>query len=396
MYKRKYSIGSIEKRGENSYRFIVQINGERYTQPIKIPKMTKRKRVDLLNRELDKYIDSIFADHAKRENSSKFSEFTEMWLKLIKNSIGIITWEKYESTVRNHLNPYFKDDYLSDIGKLEIKVFENYLLTGDSRKDGKEGPLSAVSVLDIHRLMYHIFNDAVAWEKLDKNPMKNMKAPRCVQEESDAYDIDEVENLLQILQDQPLTWKLLVYLPLFGSLRRGEVLGINIKDIDFERNTISINQSYVLSREKGPILKETKGKRTRVIRLPQFVMDACKEKIKENQMNKVKNGLHWDNSGPLFPGDDYVSRMYPTTPSAIWEKIRNRNDLRKLTYHELRHTSASLLLRYGIDLPSVSYTLGHASVKITSDVYSHVLDSGLEKISNIFDKFDPKLAENKK
>ena len=160
----------------------------------------------------------------------------------------------------------------------------------------------------------------------------------------------------------------MVYISFYTGARRGEVLALRWKDIDFENNIINIVQNKI-RKVDGTKIKETKNKRSRNFVAPQILMT----KIKEIYNNQNK--------------DDLIFDYYPATYTKMWQKFIKRNNLKYITLHDLRHTNGSILASKGVDIVTIAKRLGHLPAT-ASAYYLHAVSEedkkASEKLDNLF------------
>ncbi|EAD3413393.1 site-specific integrase, partial [Listeria monocytogenes] len=191
--------------------------------------------------------------------------------------------------------------------------------------------------------------------------------------------------------------QLMIKLALYCGLRRGEVIGLTTKDMNYNKNTINVYRAVIKSASEGIKLDETKNKRKRIVPAPAGLMEEIKELAKEKQKNKDKLGLLWkgtkdldgktvilifshDNGTPFTPAS--VTRMF----NRFLEKEEN-NDLTKISFHDLRHSAASFLLEQGINVKVIQNILGHSDIKVTLNTYAHITEDGYSEAAKTFDNF---------
>lgn len=182
----------------------------------------------------------------------------------------------------------------------------------------------------------------------------------------------------------------MVVLALATGLRRGELLGLEWKDVNFENNVIEVRQTSQYLPEKGTFTKEPKTEESaRVIAVPASVMELLRQHKAEQAQEKLKAGDFWHDTNRLFTTWD-GRPMHPDTISKWFSKFLRKHGLPPIYFHALRHTSATLLIAEGISLKNVSTRLGHTDISTTGNIYAHALRSvdqeAAEKLDNILSK----------
>jgi len=259
--------------------------------------------------------------------------------------------------------------------------------------NGKPAPLASSTIQHHHRLLHTILETAVRWQYLRDNPANRLEPPKVERKEARYFNVEQAQILVEALESEPIKYKTLIILTLYGGLRVGEVLGLEWKDIDFKNRTIEIKRSsqYV---DRKIITKSPKTETSyRLVTYPKSVMALLKEYRLWWQGEKAKCGkINWHDTDRLFVKWN-GEPMHPTTPSKWFlqfirrhnEKIANDEKLsseekEKLllpenNFHSLRHTSATLLISQGHDIKTISARLGHSTAATTLNVYSHFLRS---------------------
>lgn len=198
-------------------------------------------------------------------------------------------------------------------------------------------------------------------------------------------------------------------LALLSGFRRGEMIGLNWEDIDFDNRTIAIHKAMALS-ESGQYMKDPKtAKGFRTIKLPTVCFDLLKEWKSETKTICLTLGSAWEgyrgkdfDRNPVFIQTDTGRRMNVQTPTAKFRKIlkaynatvSEEDQLPLIRLHDLRHTNASYLVASGVDFETVANRLGHSRASFTLDVYGHALPENDEKASDALeDMFTKKIAK---
>jgi integrase len=269
---------------------------------------------------------------------------------------------------------------------IDVKVDDLFILKGNP------APLSDQTIKHHHRLIHAILETAVRWQYLKDNPASRIDAPKVEKKEARHFDEEQTMILLEALENEPLKYKTIILLTIYGGLRAGEVLGLEWNDIDFNKRIIEIKRSsqYV---DKKIITKSPKNETScRLVTYPQIIMTLLKEYKVWWQGEKSKCVDKWHKTDRLFVQSEGLP-MHPTTPSKWYlQFIRRHNEkvkhdeklteedkeiliLPEVNFHGLRHTSATLLISQGHDIQTVAARLGHSTASTTLNIYSHALRS---------------------
>ena len=262
--------------------------------------------------------------------------------------------------------------------------------------------LSAKTILHHHRLISTILAQATRDRLIPFNPAdKNyMKAPRVDRDEAAFLDDEQTREVLRKLDKEPLKWKTAMYLLIYSGMRRGELMGLEWKDIDFVHKVIRIRNTSQCVKGMGIVTKCPKTATSiRTIKLADCVFDVLKEYRREWQFMKKVLQETWkdeieitliDGSRKIIRNDRVFIKedSTPMHPDSITEWVRKfvqKNDLPYFSPHSLRHTHATLLIAEGVNIPTVSRRLGHSSIATTTKVYLHAIQSADEIASDVLE-----------
>ena len=217
--------------------------------------------------------------------------------------------------------------------------------------------------------------------------------------EKDIYTLEEVAQLFQLLETAPLKYRTFFTLAIYSGFRRGEMLGLEWKDIDWEHNVISVRRTSNYTASKGIYTDTTKTKKSqRSLKFPQSVMDLLREYKAEQDEERIKLGTKWQDYDRLFVKWD-GRPMNNNTPYFWLKEFCEENNFRFCDIHSLRHFYASALINEGVDAAAVSGALGHSTITTTTSIYCHVFNQAQARagdaIASVLDfkKHDTEIAE---
>ena len=311
-------------------------------------------------------------------DSTTVGELLDAWLKTKAGEITSNSFNDYGVTIRLHLKP--------DLGAIKLQALSAAKLNAQYIEWRERGKSEHV-IRGAHLRLSQALDYAVATKLLLHNPCKSVKPPRVSRPKFDHWTPVEAAQFLKFAKGDYLypLWELL----LREGMRRGEALGLRWGDIKFDRGTAHIVQTVIPDKtNRGAAMIQNRTKTaagSRTVRLSSETIAALKEHRRKQVASQLA-ALDWNdldlvlatpNGMPINP--DNVDRSFGS--------IIRTAGLKRIKVHELRHTSATLLLLAGIPAKVVSEKLGHASIAITLDTYSHVLpdmqDEATSRMSEI-------------
>ncbi|KON90220.1 integrase [Sporosarcina globispora] len=387
-------MASIQKRGGNSFLLVVETGydakGKRKkrTKTIRVEdksllKTTKKLR-DYLESELHKFRIEVEAGEYIAPEKMTLNNFVVDWEeKYAVKELAETTLSNYLSHIKNHILPVIGYMRIDQIKPMHIIN----LLDDMKRKNDSEKALSERTKQDTYLVLRNIFERAIEWEVIKSNPVKNVKKPKALEDrEVKVYDEDEVESLFVAAENEPFHWRMFLTLALAAGLRRSECLGLEWSKVDLNKGTIDITQVITKGRNGRPIIKGPKSKNSkRIISLPSSVVEEMKvfhlhwKKEKMRSEKWTEEDYNW-----VFCNID-GTHYYPDTPTTWWKRFSERVNVRYITLHDLRHTSATLLINQGVHAKIISERLGHSDIRITMNTYGHVLRKADQEAANKLD-----------
>lgn len=233
--------------------------------------------------------------------------------------------------------------------------------------------LSSRTIAHHHRLISALLTAAVQWQLIESNPAKRLKPPKVEKSHAKFYDNEDVVKMFECLENEPLQYKVMIYITIYGGLRLSEMVALEWSDIS--GNILSINKARQYISGKGCFEKSTKtNSSNREITLPNNVISLLEEYHTWQNEEQNKLGDLWKGSNKLFTQTDGTP-IFPSRPTVWFRTFLKRHNLPPITFHQLRHTNASLLVSLGVDITTVSKRLGHSRTSTTLDIYAHSIKS---------------------
>ncbi len=323
-------------------------------------------------------------DEVKRQFEERYSTpagdmlfviYIKQWLEKKKPLIQLSTWEGYEIYVTRHIIPYFEPLKLSlrDLRPQHIKEYYEFKYT-KGRLDGKPGGLSIASIKKHALVIKEALSDALVGEYIARNPATGVKLPakEISTREKTFLDAEQANQMLKAFNGHPL--QALVYVALYYGLRRSEILGLRWSAVDFEQGTITINHTVVKNRtivRKDTTKNQSSHHTYLLIDDVRKVLLAQRERQAQNKKDFGSSYIEsdyiftWQN-GRLFR-PDYVTKGF--------QKVLKKHGVPMMRFHDLRHSTASILYDKEWDLKDSQSWLRHASIEMTGDIYTHITEA---------------------
>jgi integrase len=236
-------------------------------------------------------------------------------------------------------------------------------------------------VLHHHRVLREALNLAVKWQLMPRNPADAVEPPKPQRKEMRALDDAQMAWLLEVARGT--RFHLPVLLAIAAGMRRGEFLALRWTDADLTKVTVMVNRSIKQTNE-GVKFKSTKGERGRLVILPSIMIDALKDHLTMQEQQKARLGDLYIETGLICAREDGAI-WRPDTFTSDFSDLADRAGLHGVRLHDMRHSHATQLLLQGVNPKIVNERLGHSTVGITLDSYSHVLPGMQEQAATKVD-----------
>ena len=306
------------------------------------------------------------------------STYLNTWLSnYAKVNVKASTYAQYEAIVKKRLIPWAGGCDIKSITPMQIDEFYATLLQ-QGRADGKGG-LSAKSVLYIHRVLNEALGHAVQKGLLVKNPLLSVtNIPKAKKFKASAYSAEEIRSLLEAAAAESSFWQAAIALAAICGLRRGECLGLKWSKIDFDNQSITIDEQVIDIHHKIHFSTPKSTESIRTIHAPTEVFAILKRRKEELDQHKEWLGSAYD-AHDLVLCRGNGSSIRPGNFTKAFKDFLARHNMRTIRFHDLRHSCASLMLQSGVAMKTASEILGHSSIAITADLYTHVMQKTKEE-----------------
>ena len=267
--------------------------------------------------------------------------------------------------------------YCARVRASRIEEADSAASAGFYKKKLDEG-FSATTVVYLHNVLHKALDTAVKWELVAKNVCDLVTPPRQKPFEAQALMLEQVQKLLAVTQGHHM--EALFKLALATGMRRGELMGLKWQDIDFNKGVLQVRRilSRIPTKLPGKGYEEAEPK-TQKSKRSIIIAPIALEALKQHRLRQLEAKLK---AGSLWQEHDYVfctsvgTHLNPSKDILDQLKLLlKKAGLPDIRFHDLRHSTATLLLSVGVHPKVVQEILGHSQISMTLDVYSHVLPS---------------------
>lgn len=297
-----------------------------------------------------------------------FADYIEQWLEGAKPTIAVATYASYCSMVKRVIAPYFRERRITLQGLTPKDIQDFYL--------EKLKTVSASSVIHYHANIHRALKHAVKLDLIPTNPADKVDRPKKDRFIGSFYDAEEVNKLFEVSKGTKLEFPILF--GAFYGLRRSEALGLKWDAIDFENDSITIRHTVTSVTLDGKVqlvaADTTKTKSSlRTLPLVPFVKERLLVLKKEQENNRRLCGRSYHKQ---FAGYVCINEMgdliKPHYVTEQFPKLLDANGLRRIRFHDLRHSCASLMLANGVPMKQIQDWLGHSDFSTTANIYAHL------------------------
>jgi integrase len=298
------------------------------------------------------------------------AEFLLDWLEQSAPTRRATTSVLYDRFVRQHIVPHLGEILIRNLAPADIRAWHTVLLRKAKRWGG--APLSPTTVRTTHRILRRALQDALRWELIDRNPCDAVIAPRRAATEMRAWTAAESRRFLVHVEEDRLAamWRLFVA----TGMRRGEVAGLRWIDVDLAAARLSVRSTRVLVYGAVQVIEPKTPRSRRVVALDPGTVASLAAHRERQAVARARAADLWEETGYVFARED-GRPIDPDRITHLFGLAVVASGLPRIRLHDLRHTAATLALGAGIHPKVVSERLGHSSITITLDTYSHVLPS---------------------
>ena len=296
-------------------------------------------------------------------------QFLEKWLEHIKPNVAPRSHQRYEDLALKNIAPLLGDVILTKLQPIQISgAYAKAVASG--RRDGKGG-LSARTVHHMHRVLRAALGKAVKWNLLIKNPcdmLERKDRPKIERKPVAVMDATDTVKMLEAARGA--RWFIPMLLGSTCGIRRGEIVALRWRNVNFETGQLAVSHS-IEQTKKGCREKETKGSKCRTVAIPSLLIDELKAWRAQQAQELLRLGIRPDGDTRIVTKLDGSSPNPQSLTDVVSRFMKAQGSTLRL--HGLRHSHASHLLAENVHPKIVQERLGHHSIAVTMDTYSHLM-----------------------
>lgn len=347
--------------------------GKRKTKSIStgLPIKGNKRRAEAMLMEMRKNFENgIVTKDIGQKGDILFADFLLDWLEMMRNSLEVTTYASYAKAIKNRIAPYYSERQikLKDLTPKDIQDYYQYGLNVEK--------VSANTVIHRHANIRKALQYALRTGLIDYNPADRVERPRKEKYHAAIYNDQELDTLFKIVKGKKI--ELAIILGAFYGLRRSEVVGLKWDAIDFERKTLTIKHTVTEVTLDGKVLvvdkerTKTKASHRTLPLVAPFEELLYRMKADQERNRKLCGGVYCTKYLDFIYVDELGERIKPNYITQHFSIVIKNNGLKKIRFHDLRHSCASLLYANGVSLKEIQEWLGHSDISTTSNIYTHL------------------------
>jgi integrase len=288
--------------------------------------------------------------------------FLARWLEHSRSQVSPRSWQRYCELVRVNINPLLGATPLAKLQPAAISSAYTKALGG----------LSPSSVGFMHRILRQALQQAVRWQILVRNPADLVRPPRVEKRKSPTLTAEQAAQLLGALAHSRVYWPTMIALA--TGMRRGEILALRWENVDLDRGALQVVET-IEETKTSLRFKPPKNGKTRAVTLPAFAVTELRRLKREQAEELLRFGVRQTAATLVCGTADGGTRGPHSLTTEFARFVRQMKDLPQIRFHDLRHSHATQLLASGVHPKIAQERLGHSSISITLDLYSHAVES---------------------
>lgn len=383
--------GSLQIKNDKFYAVLNfrDQNGKRAQKWISLGlpvKGNKRRAEAMLNQLLIDYqgIESV------EPMNTLLSQHIAAWIEFNRPNIAVTTYNQYVNMLQTHIKPYFDQKKIT-LNKVTAGDLEDYYTTEIAKG------LSPNTLIKHHAIIRSALQWAVKHRYIRENVADLANKPEHIKYEGQApYSVEEVANLLSLTQNEPIAVP--IFLASFYGLRRSEALGLRWSAIDFQSGWIQIDTTVVREKE-GDHIQAVVRENTTKTTTSKRSLPLCQQTYQYFWNLQQKQRAQWNLCGSSYDTryldfvcvNDMGTLLQPDYVSQKFQQILEKYGLRKIRYHDLRHSCATIMLYLNYSMKDIQTWLGHSNYNFTADTYVHSAPTAHIQMASAFAENIPML-----
>lgn len=316
-----------------------------------------------------KLLESLHAGTLKDPERATVADFLERWLVSREGQVKPRTLQLYQYELRHYAIPRIGRVKLGKLTPLQVQAMQEAIRAQVREDSDSDGARTAAGVTATVR---RALTQAVQWGLITRNPAEGVKQPRVVTREVRALTSHEVARLLKAAENDRMY--ALYYLAVFTGMRRGELLALHWREVDLPRRTLRVRHTITLEDNKPKVGEPKSRKSRRTLPLTEDMVQVLEAHRERQKLERRVMDRDWSEHGLVFPATN-GALVFPSNFSRDFKAVRVAARLTDVTFHELRHTYASMAIRSRqVDILKLSARLGHESAAFTLTRYGHLIE----------------------
>ena len=363
--------GNIVKKAKTRKGQSWQLTVEMPRDPITGERNRKYKTVTGTKKEaeqeLRRFINELEHGEYIADNNITVSAWMQKWLEVYAiPTVSPTTLVSYKGMNRRYIEPMIGHLQVQELNALAVQIWVNKLR--ESPISGK--PLSAATIKHTYHVLRGAMDKAVQAGLIHRSPCAGIQLPKGEKKKPVIYDEMQIQQLLDFARGTEM--ELIIDLELCMGMRRGELLGLQWKDIDWDKNQIHIIRSRVAVDGKSVVKQPKTESGTRTVDVPEILMKKLRSHKVRCMEQKIRVGRRLLEEDFIIVHPD-GKPIYPEYVSQLFTKLQKRANLPKCRFHDLRHLCASIMVKQGVEVKVAQERLGHKDITTTMNIYAHVL-----------------------
>ena len=361
-------------------------NGKRKTkwQSTGLPIKGNKRRAEAMMRELQDDFERPVDPNGPPSKAMLFADYLVQWLEIAKSTVKLTTYSSYKGLSESQIIPYFRSlgVTLGDLKAVHIQSFYQKQLER----------VKPNTVIHYHAIIHRALKYAVKTDLIDVNPADKVDRPKKNEFTGNFCSREEMNALFDAVRGNKI--EVPVMLAAFYGLRRSEVVGLKWDAVDFEQNTLEIRHTVATVRLDGKkVIVESDTTKTKASKRTLPLVPVFRERLlalqEEQKENRKLCGRSYNKKYDGYICVDPMGNLLlPNALSDSFQLVLRDYNLRRIRFHDLRHTFATRALERGMDYKTLSAILGHYSVAFTMDTYVHSVDEHkrheMDKMDDMF------------